>query len=53
MADLKSELDAYLVEEPLVLTNTQPTGMVALWIQLMDYITESQLRGVALAFGKQ
>lgn len=50
MAALKLSLDAYLNEHPLIATETKATGIGALWIQLMDYITESQLRGVLLAF---
>ena len=50
MASLQNELDAYLSTQPLQHSTLQATGMGALWIQLMDYITESQLKGVALAF---
>lgn len=50
MAKLKQELEAYLKQQPLLHSEQAATGIGALWIQLMDYITESQLRGVLLAF---
>ena len=36
--------------EPLVASSASITGIGALWLQLTDYITQSQIRGFLLAF---
>ncbi len=47
---LVDSIDAYLVDEPLETTSAEVTGMGSLWITLMDYIVQSQIRGFLLAF---
>jgi predicted RND superfamily exporter protein len=49
-AQMAEELDAYLRDEPLEASMASKTGIGALWLILMDYITQSQIRGVLLAF---
>jgi predicted RND superfamily exporter protein len=49
-AEMAAELDAYLEARPLRASTASVTGIGALWLQLMDYITESQIRGFLLAF---
>jgi predicted RND superfamily exporter protein len=48
--EMKADLDAYLETRPLRASTSSITGIGALWLQLMDYITESQIRGFLLAF---
>jgi len=43
-------LDTYLDEQPVQLSSLSQTGMGALWIELENYITQSQIRGFLLAF---
>jgi len=50
IAKLKAVLDAYQAENPLEHSENEFTGISSLWIQLTDYITQSQLQGVFLAF---
>lgn len=50
MAQLKHEMENYLQENPLQHSKVEATGIASLWIKLMDYITESQLKGMTLAF---
>ncbi len=50
VAELKEVLDQYEMEHPFTHTTNEFTGIGSLWIQLMDYITLSQLQGVGLAF---
>ena len=47
MAD---KLYSYLRAEPLRASRVSVTGIGALWLKLMDYITQSQIRGILLAF---
>jgi predicted RND superfamily exporter protein len=47
---LVSGLDRYLEEEPLSATTVQVTGFGALYLRLATYVTQSQIRGFALAF---
>jgi predicted RND superfamily exporter protein len=47
---LSDEFDAYLAENPTEASEIRITGIGALWLQLMDYITQSQIRGFLLAF---
>ncbi len=49
-AKLVARLDAALEEAPLVTTRLTLTGIGALWLELMDYIVDSQLQGFAIAF---
>ena len=44
------DLDSYLEAKPLNASTASHTGIGALWLQLMDYITQSQIRGFLLAF---
>ncbi|HET9062131.1 MAG TPA: MMPL family transporter, partial [Candidatus Binatia bacterium] len=50
MASLVERLNAYLAREPAVHAEASLTGMGALWLKLMTYITESQIQGFAAAF---
>ncbi len=47
MAD---QLQDYLTDQPVRTAELSATGIGALWVQLMDYITQSQLRGFLAAF---
>ncbi|MEE8138516.1 MAG: MMPL family transporter [Thermoanaerobaculia bacterium] len=48
---LVEDLDSYLQDRPLRASSVSLTGMGALWLQLQNYITRSQIRGFLLAFG--
>jgi predicted RND superfamily exporter protein len=50
LAKLEHDLAVYLAEHPLQASSVRVTGIGALWLQLMDYITQSQIRGFLLAF---
>ncbi len=50
MAELADDLRDHLDRNPPPGATVARTGIAALWIQLMDYITQSQLRGFFLAF---
>ena len=50
MRRLVDHLDRYLSQEPFVASHASLTGMGALWLKLMDYITRSQIIGFLLAF---
>jgi predicted RND superfamily exporter protein len=50
LEEMKEGLDAHLAAEPLVASTATVTGIGALWLQLTDYITQSQIRGFLLAF---
>lgn len=50
MSSLVSRLDGYLAREPTVHADASLTGMGALWLKLMTYITESQIQGFTAAF---
>jgi len=50
IAVLKQSFDAYLAKHPLQESKQAFSGIGALWIQLIDYISISQLQGVLLAF---
>jgi predicted RND superfamily exporter protein len=43
-------LGRYLHDEPVRASTVSITGVGALWLQLMNYITQSQIRGFLLAF---
>jgi predicted RND superfamily exporter protein len=47
---MEKELGSYLEAEPLSASTVSYTGIGSLWLQLMEYITESQIRGFLLAF---
>jgi len=49
-AKLVARLDAALEEAPLVTTSRTLTGIGALWLELMDYIVDSQIQGFTIAF---
>lgn len=48
--DLIAQLDEWVAENPPPETKMSITGMGALWVQLLEYIVQSQIRGFALAF---
>jgi predicted RND superfamily exporter protein len=50
MSSLVDRLTGYLAREPLESSTATLTGMGALWLKLMTYITESQIRGFLAAF---
>jgi predicted RND superfamily exporter protein len=50
IADVVDGLDEHLRANPLVASQAQITGIGALWLQLLDYITVSQIQGFLLAF---
>ncbi len=47
---MEKDLGSYLEAEPLSASTVSYTGIGALWLSLMDYITQSQIRGFLLAF---
>lgn len=47
---LAGRITDYLEREPLDSTRVTVTGMGALWMKLVNYITRSQIRGFLLAF---
>jgi len=49
-AALVDKLDAHLAEHPLDATTVSLTGVGALWIKFVEYITWSQINGVLIAF---
>jgi predicted RND superfamily exporter protein len=50
MASLVERLNTKLAEQSRNGTKATITGIAALWLQLMEYITQSQIRGFLLAF---
>ncbi len=50
MAKVAGRLDSYLASHPVQASTVHVTGMGAMWLELMGYITESQIRGFLLAF---
>jgi predicted RND superfamily exporter protein len=50
IAAMSEELDGYLLEQPIETAVISSTGIGALWVQLMDFITYSGIRGFLLAF---
>jgi len=50
VAKMAADLKAYLERHPLQASTVSITGIGALWLKLMDYITASQIRGFLLAF---
>ncbi len=50
VAKLKQTFDDYLKENPIKNSSYEFSGIGALWVQLIDYISISQLQGVLLAF---
>jgi len=49
-AEFVNALEAEIERAPLTATSMRITGIGALWLRLMDYITTSQIRGFLLAF---
>lgn len=50
LGELVSSLDDYMAEHPVELSSVSVTGVPALWLKLVEYIVESQINGVLLAF---
>ena len=50
IAAMTEEMDAYLAANPLEAAAISSTGIGALWVQLMDYITYSGIRAFLAAF---
>jgi predicted RND superfamily exporter protein len=50
MSSLVARLEGYLAREPVEKSHASLTGMGALWLKLMTYLTESQIRGFLAAF---
>jgi predicted RND superfamily exporter protein len=50
LARMAEELDHYLERHPLQASTVSATGIGSLWLELMNYITQSQIRGFGLAF---
>jgi len=48
--DFRRDMDEYLQQHPVLQSSVTLTGIGKLWIQLTEYITSSQIRGLALAF---
>jgi len=49
MERLADELAIYIEEQPFLATKVQQSGIGSLWLKLMVYIVESQIRGFAVA----
>jgi len=50
IAQMAQNLASYLETKPLRGSTASETGIGALWVELIDYITKSQIRGFLLAF---
>jgi predicted RND superfamily exporter protein len=50
LRDMADTLNAYLEAEPPKAAKVAATGMGELWLVMMEYITQSQIRGFLLAF---
>lgn len=50
MASMVNDVKAALAQQPLQHSTVKLTGVGALWLRLMDYITSSQIRGFSIAF---
>jgi predicted RND superfamily exporter protein len=50
LAGLADEIEASLESRPLAASTMERTGIGELWLQLLEYIVSSQVRGVLLAF---
>lgn len=48
--DFRDRMQNYLQKNPVQTASVTLTGIGKLWIQLTEYITSSQIRGLALAF---
>jgi hypothetical protein len=51
MVALAEHIDAEIQANPLEFTKTEITGIGALWVQFAEYIADSQIKGILLAFG--
>lgn len=49
-AEFRHRMDHYLAANPVQTADVALTGIGRLWLQLAEYITKSQVRGLALAF---
>lgn len=49
LAKFDSRIQTYLDQNPLIVAEKSNTGIGALWLQLINYISESQVRGLTLA----
>jgi predicted RND superfamily exporter protein len=50
LAEMADDLDAYMEAHPMSAASVSVTGIGALWLELQEYITRSQIRGFLLAF---
>ena len=50
MERLAEELGQYIEDEPFLATEIQQSGIGSLWLILMSYIVQSQIRGFLVAF---
>jgi predicted RND superfamily exporter protein len=50
LGEMVEDMERYLDEQPVTASSVSITGIGALWLQLQDYITHSQIRGFLLAF---
>jgi predicted RND superfamily exporter protein len=50
LAELTDKLNTHLEAHPVSSASVSVTGIGALWLRLMTYITQSQIRGFLLAF---
>lgn len=49
LAEFDRQIQTYLDQHPLKQAELSKTGIGALWLQLMDYISDSQLKGLTIA----
>ncbi len=50
LGEMVDGVERYLEEQPVTASSVSVTGVGALWLELQDYITRSQIRGFLLAF---
>lgn len=49
LADFEAEMTTYLDQKPLIESEKSITGIGSLWLTLINYISDSQVRGLTLA----
>jgi len=49
LADFEKEMTTYLDQQPLMESERSITGIGSLWLTLINYISDSQVRGLSLA----
>ncbi len=49
LADFDQEIQQYLDENPIALSEKSATGIGALWLKLINYISDSQMKGLSIA----